>query len=159
MRFDTENDFLNGSPTPVLASIKGAGGCVVTHSPLTPTARFNSRWHSRAWHRLSIFRGSVKCIAISKQWVTAVEDCEHTLTFLRMTLRIGHWGFQPAIVTIVTFFTLLFTLACAGLPPGFNIFITPRQSSSWLALISSTIRPTIFVRGDNQAKIIFISFE
>jgi len=44
----------------------------------------------------------VKCVAISKQWVTAVEDCEYTVTLLRMTLRIGHRGFQPALVTIVT---------------------------------------------------------
>jgi len=26
--------------------------------------------------KLSSFHGSVKCVAISKQWVTAVEDCE-----------------------------------------------------------------------------------
>jgi len=41
-------------------------------------------------------------VAISKQWVTAVEDCEYTVTLLRMTLRIGHRGFQPALVKIVT---------------------------------------------------------
>jgi len=44
----------------------------------------------------------VKCVAISKQWVTVVEDCEYTVTLLRMTLRIGHRGFQPALVKIVT---------------------------------------------------------
>jgi len=29
---------------------------------------FNSRWHSRAWHRLSSFYWSVKFVVISKQW-------------------------------------------------------------------------------------------
>jgi len=63
---------------------------------------WDSRWHSRAWHRLSSFRGSVKCVAISKLWVTTVEDCEYTVTILRMKLRIGHRGFQPALVKIFT---------------------------------------------------------
>jgi len=49
----------------------------------------------------------VKCVAISKQWVTAVEDCEYTVTLLRMTLRIGHRGFKPALVKIVTLLFLV----------------------------------------------------
>jgi len=63
---------------------------VVTYSPLTTTARFNSRFTLKAdtghymtlqlsLHlslQLSSFRVSMKCVAISKQWVTAIEDCE-----------------------------------------------------------------------------------
>jgi len=43
--------------------------------------------------------GSVICVATTSiQWVAAVEDCEYTITLLRMILRIGHRGFQPALV-------------------------------------------------------------
>jgi len=53
----------------------------------------------------------VKYVAISKQWVTAVEDCEYTVTLLRMTLRIRQRGFQPVLVKIVTllFYSVLLT--------------------------------------------------
>jgi len=54
----------------------------------------------------------LECVAISKQWVTAVKYCEYTVTLLRMTLTIGHRGFQPALVKLVTllyFFTFTFT--------------------------------------------------
>jgi len=43
--------------------------------------------------------------------VTAVEDCEYTVTLLRMTLRIGHRGFQPALVKIVTLLYFMFLVA------------------------------------------------
>jgi len=39
--------------------------------------------------------------------MTAVEDCEYTVTLLRMTLRIGHRDFQPALVKIVTLLRII----------------------------------------------------
>jgi len=60
-----------------------------------------------------ILSGSVKCVATSIQWVTAVEDCEYTVSLLRTTLRIRHRGFQPALVKSLLYLTLLYIkLAC-----------------------------------------------
>jgi len=38
--------------------------------------------------QVSSFRGSVKCVAISKQWVTAVEDCGYILPGVALPLRV-----------------------------------------------------------------------
>jgi len=79
---------------------------VIAHLPLTQAA-----WVHLPDAALSsltqaiVPSGSVKSVAISKQWVTAVEDCEYTLTLVRMTLRIGHRGFQPALVKSLLYFT------------------------------------------------------
>jgi len=53
---------------------------VVTHSPLTPTARVQLPVVLSSLTRLSSFRESVKCVTISKQWVTAVEDSDAPAT-------------------------------------------------------------------------------
>jgi len=63
--------------------ISGASSRVVTHwseSPLTPAARV--QLPDKALSRLTqatIHLVSVKCVATSKQWVTAVEDCLYRL--------------------------------------------------------------------------------
>jgi len=64
---------------------------VVIHLPLTQAA-----WVQLLDVALSSLTpaivplGSIKCVATSIQWVTAKDDCEHTVTLLRMTLRIWH---------------------------------------------------------------------
>jgi len=81
---------------------------VVTHLPLTQVA-----WVQLLDSALSsltqviVLFGSVKCVATSLQWVTAVEDCEYTVTLLRMTLRIGQRGFQPACARKIVALLLL----------------------------------------------------
>jgi len=48
---------------------------VVTHSPLTPTARVQLVVALSSSTQAIILHGSMKCVAISKQWVNAAEDC------------------------------------------------------------------------------------
>jgi len=50
--------------------------------------------------------GSVKCVATSIQWVTAVEDYEYTL--LRMTIRIGLRGFEPTLANSLFYIKFVF---------------------------------------------------
>jgi len=122
---------------------------VVIHSPRKPTARVQLPVALSSLTPAIIPSGSVKCVAISKQWVTAVEDCEYTVTFLRMTLRIGHWGFQPAHVKIVT----LIYIKCAKTYIWISSKISRGSSGSCisyrrsilfreLAIFSSKTRPT-----------------
>jgi len=81
---------------------------MVTHLPLTQAAWIQLPDAAPSSFTQAIIPlGLVKCIATSIQRVTAVEDCEYKLTLLRMTLRIGHRGFQPMLVK--SFFTFTFT--------------------------------------------------
>jgi len=58
-------------------SFTRADGRMATHSPLTLEARVRlpDAALSSLTHLASILSGTVKCVATSKQWVTAVEAC------------------------------------------------------------------------------------
>jgi len=61
---------------------------VVTHSPRMPTARVQLQVALSSLTDAIILRWSMKCVAISKQLVTAVEDSGCKLPGVALPLRV-----------------------------------------------------------------------